>query len=130
MFWFNFGFGFENPKPHPKSNFFWIPVSVQKQLSTKQLKRSHSLEEIIDSEKNEKTISKRNIDSLKSTNLIQTPILPTFKYQNSNRIEIDSSFSKLKIKGLLANYRTDSKNKGIFLFAHKIPSNKIYSHLQ
>jgi hypothetical protein len=28
MFWFNFDFGFKNPKPHPKSKFFWIPVSA------------------------------------------------------------------------------------------------------
>jgi hypothetical protein len=27
MFWFNFDFGFKNPKPLPKSKFFWIPVS-------------------------------------------------------------------------------------------------------
>ena len=27
MFWFNFDFVFKNPKPHPKSVFFWIPVS-------------------------------------------------------------------------------------------------------
>jgi hypothetical protein len=109
---------FEDLEKEYNKNFFYQDridilnqntVLVQKQLSTKQLKRSHSLEEIIDSEKNEKTISKRNIDSLKSTNLIQTPILPTFKYQNSNRIEIDSSFSKLKINGLLANFLNNSK---------------------
>jgi hypothetical protein len=28
MFLFNFDFGFKNPKPHPKSKFFWVPVSV------------------------------------------------------------------------------------------------------
>ena len=59
--------------------------------------------------KKEAKIPKFNLIKKINQNLLQTPILPTFKYQNSNRIEIDSSFSKLKINGLLANFLNNSK---------------------
>ena len=36
-------------------------------------------------------------------------MLPTFKYVGANRIELDSSFAKIKINGLLANFLNNSK---------------------
>ena len=77
---------------------------IKKHESKKFLKRSSSLDEL------KKTADKK----LDKSDLIQSP-LPIFKYQSANRIEIDTTYSRLKINGLLANLITNSKNNQLIL---------------
>ena len=63
--------------------------------------RSNSLENV--------SSTKRSLDKIQKEDLIRYPMLPTFKYVGANRIELDSSFAKIKINGLLANFLNNSK---------------------
>ena len=90
-------------------NTFMIakPKSLKRSLSLENFeskiikKRSNSLENI--------SHSKRSLDKIQKEDLIRYPLIPTFKYVGANRIELDSSNTKIQIKGLLANFLNNSK---------------------